>query len=302
MNLIAAARVDIPQFRRLICAMLPLAASAVLLAQAAFADPHPDARRVLSIGGSVTEIVYALGQQDRLVARDTTSSYPPEAKTLPDVGYMRALSPEGVLSVQPDLILAEDGAGPPETIAVLQEAGIPFETIPSGTDAEGLATKIRAVAEALGVPDNATDVIDALRADLDALADVAAKPQKRRVMFILSAQGGRIMASGQGTEAEAIIQLAGAENAVQGFQGYKPITDEAITAAAPDVILMMQRGEATASHDSPDAELLSMPAMSTTPAARTGTVIRMDGLYLLGFGPRTGRAARDLHDAIYGQG
>lgn len=273
-----------------------------LLAGTAIADEYPDARRVLSIGGSVTEIVYALGEQGRLIGRDTTSSYPPEAVELPDVGYVRALSPEGVLSVRPDLILSEDDAGPPETVAVLKEAGIPFITIPGGTDADALAGKIEAVAEALGVPAKAAAPVADLRADLATLAGAGIDGPAKKVMFILSLQGGRVMASGTGTEADTIIRLAGAENAVQAFTGYKPLTDEAITAAAPDVILMMNRGEATSSHDAPNADLLAMPAISTTPAAKTGSVIRMDGLYLLGFGPRTGKAALELHDAIYGAG
>ena len=96
-----------------------LAIAVGLLVTSAKADGI-SAVRVLSIGGSVTEIIYALGEQDRLIARDTTSSYPAEAKNLPDVGYMRALSPEGILSVDPQLIIAEDGSGPPETIAVMR--------------------------------------------------------------------------------------------------------------------------------------------------------------------------------------
>ncbi|RMC37394.1 heme/hemin ABC transporter substrate-binding protein [Paracoccus alkanivorans] len=277
------------------------AALALSLALSAQAEPHPDAQRVLAIGGSVTEIIYALGQQDRLIARDTTSSFPAEAQELPDVGYMRALSSEGVLSVKPDLILSEEGAGPPETIAVLKEAGIPFETIPSGTDAEGLTAKIEAVAEALGVPEAAASPVAALKADLDKLsAAVGGGAPSKRVMFVLSLQGGRVMAAGQGTEADAIIRLAGAENAVQGVDGYKPLTDEAITAAAPDTILMMKRGANDSDHAAATEALMAIPAVAATPAARNGAVIRMDGLYLLGFGPRTGQAALDLHDAIYG--
>lgn len=257
--------------------------------------------RVLAIGGSVTEIVFALDQGDRLVARDSTSTYPPQAATLPDVGYMRALSPEGVLSVAPDLILAEEGAGPPETIALLQQAGIPFSTIPDGHDADGLATKVATVADALGTPDAAGPVIASLRADMDRLAKATgAIDTPRRVMFILSLQGGRVMAAGQDSGADAMIRLAGAENAVQGFTGYKPLTDEAISAAAPDAIVLMNRGAASSDHDAPDAKFLAMPAISTTPAARDHAVIRMDGLYLLGFGPRTGQAALDLYHAIYG--
>ncbi len=272
----------------------------LLTAAAAQADPHPEASRVLSIGGAVTEIVHALGQQDRLIARDTTSSHPPSVMQLPDVGYMRALSAEGVLSTRPDLILAEEDAGPPEVVEILRDAGIPFRTIPGGTDADALAARIEAVADALGVPRAAAGPVASLRADLAAAAEATQGQAPARVMFILSVQGGRIMASGRGTEADAMIRLAGATNAIDAFDGYKPVTDEAILAAAPEVILMMDRGEATASHGAPDDELLAMPALQPTPAARDGRVIRMDGLYLLGFGPRTGQAARDLHEAIYG--
>ena len=105
---------------------------------------------VVSIGGAVTEIIFALGAQDQVVARDTTSSYPPEAAALPDVGYMRALSPEGVLATGPKLIIAEEGAGPPETIEVLAQADIPFVTVPDDYTAEGVSAKIRAVGQALG--------------------------------------------------------------------------------------------------------------------------------------------------------
>lgn len=97
-----------------------------------------------------------------------------------------------------------------------------------------------------------------------------------------------------------MIRLADAENAVQGFTGYKPLTDEAINAAAPEAIVMMTHA-ADSAHDATDAALMALPALSTTPAAGRA-VIRMDGLYLLGFGPRTGRAALDLHRAIHEAG
>lgn len=256
---------------------------------------------VVAIGGSVTEIVYALGEGGRLIARDTTSTYPPEAEALPDVGYMRALSPEGVLSVSPSLIVSEDGAGPPEALALLRDAGVPFVTVPEAYDRAGIVAKIRAVGEAL---DDSADA-DRLATDVDAAlkqaerraADLAGDDPKR-VLFILSTQGGRIMASGTDTAAAGIIDMAGAENSVTAFKGYKPLTDEAVTAAAPDVILMMDRG---ADHGAATDELLAMPAIATTPAAADRAVVRMNGLYLLGFGPRTAQAVTDLSTALYGE-
>lgn len=259
---------------------------------------NPQAQ-VLSIGGSVTEIVYALGEDHRLVARDTTSVYPPEAGALPDVGYMRALSPEGVLSVEPGLILSEEGAGPPETIAVLQSADIPFVTVPVVRDGAGIAEKIRIVGAALGVPDKADVLAATVEAEMaqaaEAAADVAGG-ERKRVLFVLSTQGGRVLVSGTGTAADAIIRLAGGENAVSGFSGYKPMTDEAISEAAPDVILMMDR---SGDHAADNATLFSMPAFRPTPAAQNDAVVRMNGLYLLGFGPRTAAAVSDLNQTLY---
>jgi len=259
---------------------------------------HPGAD-VLSIGGSVTEIVFALGQQHRLLARDTTSTFPAGANRLPDVGYMRALSPEGVLSVEPKLIISEDGAGPPETIKVLEAANIPFVTIPDAFSGAGVVAKIRAVGTALEVADHAEKLALSVQADLQAAVAKAAEATgaPKRVLFILSTQGGRIMASGRNTAAAGIIEMAGGVNAVTAFEGYKPLTDEAINAAAPDVILMMDRG---GDHGAANHELLAMPAIVTTPAAATQSVVRMNGLYLLGFGPRTADAVTELSTQLYG--
>lgn len=281
---------------------VPVAAAVLALAAfPALADPHPEARRIVAIGGSVTEFIYAMGQQDRLVARDTTSYMPPEAMALPNVGYMRQLSAEGVLSVRPDLIIAEEGAGPPEAVALLKSSGIPYEKIPTGASPGGVMAKAEAVAAVLAAPD--PGVVAALKADLDAAAAAAAAvDEPMRVLFALSLQGGRVLAAGSGTEAEAIIEMAGGSNAVSGFQGYKPLTDEAVIAAAPDVILMMDRGDDVIDLEAQRAELLGLPAIASTPAGKDGRVIRMNGLYLLGFGPRTGKAALDLHRALYGDG
>lgn len=256
------------------------------------------ADRILSIGGSVTEILYALGGADKLVARDTTSSFPPEAEALPDVGYMRALAPEGVLSVNPDLIVAEAGAGPVETLEVLKEAKIAFVEVPDAFTPDGILAKIRAVGAAVEI--DPEPLVSEVKAGLDTVAaKVATVPEadRKKVLFILSTRGGRIMASGRGTAADGIIEMAGGVNALAEFDGYKLMTDEAVSQAAPDVILMMDRG---GDHGAPDAELLAMPALVTTPAAEAGAVVRMNGLYLLGFGPRTADAALELAQSLYG--
>lgn len=282
----------------LLAGLFALPAATVATVATAETGTKPD---VLSIGGSITEIVVALGQEHRLLARDTTSTYPASVAQLPDVGYMRALSPEGVLSVGPSLIISEAGAGPAEALSVIRAADVEFVEVPEIYSAAGIQTKITTVGAALDVPDQATELSGQVGAALaDAIKQANAHGGgKKRVLFVLSTAGGRINASGTDTAADAIIRMAGGINAVTDFSGYKQISDESVGLSAPDVILMMDRG---GDHGVADDELFAMPPIRLTPAAQTRSVVRMDGLFLLGFGPRTADAVTALSNALYGKG
>lgn len=272
-----------------------LTAAALLLPLSAFAEP---AQRIITIGGSVTEIAAALGAQARLIARDSTSYYPEAVQALPDVGYIRALSPEGVLALNPDTILSEAGAGPKEAVEVLRAAGVPFLEMPGDPSPRGVLAKIDAVAKALELEAEGKVLHDQVAAGLaEAEARAAAVTAPKRVLFILGLGSGRVNGAGEGSSAEGIITLAGGVNAASGFKGYKQLTDEAILTAEPDVILVMDRVGNLAVHEK---DIQAHPALSQTPAAKNGKIIAMDGLLLLGFGPRTPEAAKKLYDAIYG--
>jgi len=275
--------------------MIRAALLALLMPGLASADP---ASRVITLGGAVTEIAVALGAADRLIARDTTSNYPEGVTALPDVGYIRALSVEGVLGLGPDLVIADAGAGPPEAVEALRAAGVPFAETSGEVSPEGVLEKITAVAKALDLEAEGAVLRDSVAGQLrQAEARAQAVGARKSVLFLLSLQGGRVMAGGNGTSAEGIITLAGAVNAAQGFDGWKQITDEAVIAASPDVILMIDRGGDQAVTE---ADVRAHPALSLTPAVEQGHILRMDGMLLLGFGPRTAKAAADLHAAIYG--
>lgn len=256
-----------------------------------------DTSRIVSVGGAITEILYALGLQDRIVGIDTTSLYPPQALgEKQNVGYMRQLSAEGVIGLNPQLILAIDGSGPKETLEVLDSAKIPFVSFPETHTEQGIIDKIKLVAHAMDADTRGACLANAVSTDLielKTLRDNVRKPA--RVMFVMSFLNGRAMVAGQKTAANEIIRMAGGINAVDGFDGYKPVNDEAIVAAKPDVILTMQRGK-----DSLDAQtVFSNPSFALTPAAAKKSFVAMDGLYLLGFGPRTAAAARDLAVSLY---
>ncbi len=270
---------------------------ALLLTSAIPSYAESGARKVVSIGGSITEIVFALGQQDRLVAVDSTSLYPQAAASLPDVGYMRALSAEPVLATGPDLILAAADAGPPQTLDQLRQSGVSVETVPDHASLPGVTEKIRVVARALGKAEAGEALIAEIERQTDELqAEIAGVASRPSVLFLLSAGRGAPLAAGEMTSAEAIIVLSGGRNAISGFEGYKPLSPESAVAAAPDVILTTSR---TLESMGGESGLLALPALAATPAARAGRLIVLDGLLLLGFGPRTPEAMRALAQALH---
>jgi len=271
------------------------AALSVLIATPALSDT---AARIVTVGGALTEIVFALGQEHRLVARDSTSTHPELVEDLPDVGYARALAAEGVLSVKPDLILATEGAGPPETMDVLRAAGVKMMIIPEIYTAEGVADKITAVGTAIEAEEAAAALREEVAQELAlAVALATANPNPPKVLFVLSAASGRIMAAGRDTAADGILQMAGAKNAMTAFPGYKPVTDEAIIQAAPDVVLMMSSRN---NHAISDEEVLALPAIALTPAGQAGRIVRLDGALMLQFGPRAAKAVSELAKLFHG--
>lgn len=256
-----------------------------------------DTSRIVTIGGAATEIVYALGLGERVVAVDVSSTYPASAlETKPNVGYIRALSPEGVLSVGPSVVISTDGAGPPDAVTVLRNASVPFVTFPEARDASEVVANIRFVAGVLGVADAGERLAAAVQQDFDALATLRARiGRPRKAAFVLAASAAAPIVGGGHTSADAILKLAGIENAMGGMAGFKPVVDEAMLAAEPDVIILMKER----SHALSDEALAALPAFAGTRAATEHHIVRIDGAYALGFGPRTPQAARDLAAAVY---
>jgi iron complex transport system substrate-binding protein len=257
-----------------------------------------DSARIVSVGGSITEILYELGADKRIVAVDSTSQFPPRALTeKKNVGYMRALSPEGVLGVAPTLILALHGAGPPQTLSVLDSAGIPMVMVGDEYSGDGILRKIELIAKTMHLEERGQCLANRVRGDLKSLAQWRTGIDRPlRVVFVMSFVNGRAMVAGRKTAADGIIRMAGATNAADQFEGYKQLEDEAVVAAQPDAVLVMVRGGAdplTAK------EVFAHPGFALTPAASRNAFVAMDGLYLLGFGPRTASAARDLAQKLY---
>ncbi len=252
--------------------------------------------KIISVGGAVTETIYALDAKNLLIGTDTSSIYPVEATKLPQVGYQRLLSAEGVLSLKPDLILAVPEAGPPAVLAQIESAGVQLVKVSGENTIDGAKTKIKEIAEALNFQEKGEDLIKKLEADLEkskqCTQNLKAKP---RVLFIYSRGSGAPQVGGMKNASDEMIKLAGGENAVKDFEGFKPLTPEALVAIQPDVILLPTRG--LQSLGGIEA-VLKLPGIADTPAGKNRRIIDIDDLLLLSFSPRVGEGILQLCEKL----
>lgn len=257
---------------------------------------EPDVPRIVTLGGPITEIAYALGVGGQVVGTDKSSLYPAEIVDGPRLDYFRATSAEGVLSLDPTLVLAIEGTGPPGVLEQIEAAGVRVEILPevaSVTDAEA---RVREMGQLLGRTDAADAVVAQMQADLDAVVPPGAAPT---ALFIYARGAGVLMVSGTGNAADAMLTLAGATNAVTAFEDFQPLTAEAVVSAAPEVIVIPERGlESIGGVEG----LLRQPGLAQTPAGESRRVIAVDDALLLGFGPRMGQGVSALATALRADG
>lgn len=248
--------------------------------------------RVVSLGGSVTEIVYGLGEGDRLVGDDLSSLYPEAATKLPHVGYYRAVPVEGVLSLKPDLVLASEQAGPPDALKRLAGVGVRVVTVSDAPSVHSLKARIRAVAEALGVAPAGERMVDEVTREL---ARAEAIPATRARALLLLNRTGTPQGAGRDTAANEVMHLAGLVNVLDGQQGYKPLSAEAIGALGPDLIVVTK-----ASLDAGGGmeKFLAQPGIAGSQAAAKRRVVVMDDLLILGMGPRLPLALTQLKQEV----
>ncbi|KQM68973.1 hemin ABC transporter substrate-binding protein [Xylophilus sp. Leaf220] len=249
-------------------------------------------RRLVTLGGAITEVVYALGAESLLAGTDTTSLYPDAALKTPKVGYMRQLSAEGLLSLRPDAVIATTEAGPPVVLDQVRSAGVQVELVVADHSWDEVQRKVAAVGRAARRPAEAAALQFRLDAEWAAArAEVQRAARRPRMLFIL-AHAASPQVAGQGTAADALIRFAGGTNAMQGFDGYRPLTAEAMAGAAPELILTSTQGiDAQGGTD----RFWQRPELALTPAYRRRALIALEASRMLGFGPRLPGVVREVH-------
>ena len=257
-----------------------------------------DASRIVIAGGSITEIIYFLGEQEKIVALDVTSNFPPEAKSLPSIGYVRALSAEGLISMNPSIILGEDDMGPPGVIKQIRQTNYDLRIIPEIRTIDGIIEKIECIASIINVTEKSNAIISK---KLEPYIKKISKNRKKivkkgvKVMLVLNMQSSSIIVAGANTSGSGFINLIGGENIFDSFEGWKPVNSEAILELNPDYIIVPQRNV----HKGLDVTTIADSKLfKNTNAGKNKNFIFDDAMAITGFGPRTINSALNATEFI----
>jgi len=250
------------------------------------------APKVVSLGGGVTEIVYALGADSLLVGRDLSSTYPEQARALPSVGYYRQLPAEGIVSLRPTLVIASENAGPPQAIEHLKAMNIKVITVPDAPTVDSLKTRVRQIGHALDRETQAEALIHQFERDL-ARATAGEKSSLNAMTVVI--RGGKMLGAGQGTSADVVIKAAGLRNALAFQKSYQPLSAEAVTRLAPEVIIVTSgtvksMGTLQAVKDS--------SLLKHTPAVNKNRIVVLEDLLAQSFGLRLPQAVAQIRQGL----
>ena len=259
-----------------------------------------DISRIVVMNGDFTEVVYALGLGENVVAVDTSATYPSEATELPQVGYQRRLSAEGVLSMDPTVVIGNTHAGPPEVLEQIRATGVPVVVLEVVTTVDGGARKIRGIAQALGVPARGEALAVELETQISEVQELSAQAQEQPTAVFLYMRGlDTLFLGGEGHLSHELFEASGAISggAALGVTEITiPLTAESLAAADPDCIVVLTRGLETVGGRE---GIVTIPGVGETAAAKEGCILDFDDQYFGGGGPRMGQVLMDLLRAFH---
>ncbi|MGC8400941.1 heme/hemin ABC transporter substrate-binding protein [Enterobacter mori] len=243
--------------------------------------------KIVTLGGDVTEIVYALGAQS-FWSRATAPASGRRRRTTCQTWVICASNAEGILSMRPTLVLASAQAQPSLALKQVEQSRVRVVTVPASNALSVIDEKVRTIAEATHQQAQGEILRKTLRAELAALPGSSLN---KRVLFILNHGGMTAMAAGQQTGADAAIRAAGLQNAMQGFSRYQPLSQEGVIASQPDLVVISQDGVRALGGEE---NLWTLPGLAQTPAGRNRQMLAIDDMALLGFSVRTPKAIQQL--------
>lgn len=249
------------------------------------------AKRIVTVGAAISELVFALHQDQWLVGRDQTSLWPEPLTALPDIGYPRQLSLEGVLSLLPDLVLVSDDSGPKHVLDGIKASGVELMVVPTGPKWSDAKTGLAAIAKRLNAADRYAKLVAEVDDKLQQATKLQVSKQATKALFLLAEGPSGWLAAGATTRAQTLLNAAGAQNVMAAQRGYRPLGPEAILALAPDVIFMashaLKAGESL-------QQTLQESGLGELPAVKNARVKVVDSGRFLTLGPRFGEAVLEL--------
>src|SRR5678815_1299087 len=252
-----------------------------------------DARYVV-ISPIYNEIIWALGAQDKVVGIDLSTTYPPEVKDVQTVGYHRALSAEGILSLHPTAVIHDNNIGPPQVVEQIQQLGLPMKTFTAKNNSiDGTKALMREMGAFFHKEDRAEELCRNLDSQYASSIEKAKQfTESPRIavihfgrasnVYLVVGKGGE----GDGGAASQMIEWAGGQMAVDAKGMQRMASPELIAQANPDIILVTDFGYDRLG--GPVNEIKALPGVATSNAAKNNRIYRIEENQLMYFGPRTG--------------
>lgn len=267
-------------------------------------DKNTEAQqRIVCISKQYSEIMYALNAQKDLVAVDVSSTFPSEIKSLPTIGYHRALSAEAILAMKPDLILQDNNIGPEHVVKQLKDLKIAMKDFGKHSSSiEGTDSLIKEMGIYFHKEKEADSLCKKLHADMD-LARTSALQfiDTVKVLVIHFGQASNIyLVMTKKSTAAKMIQWAGGKMAVDDEKGMKQISPELVAAADPDVILLTDFGYDRLNGSK--EKISELPGVATTKAFKNNRICRIEEHDLVYLGPRTGENVLLIQQLIHQNG
>ncbi len=254
--------------------------------------------RIVCVSKQLTELMFALHQGDKIVGLDLTSTYPPETKNITRVGYHRHLSAEGIISLDPTIVIHQNDVAPPEVMPQIDKVGIPVKVYPSAVTLDSTKILIRMLGKDYGEDTAAEKIVKKLDIDLAKTDSIVKKyPTKPKVLIIhFGQQQNQYFVMGTRGTADAILKLAGGVNAAD-TSSFRDLSPEVIAREQPDIILATDFGWDRLGGDI--EKFKELPGIALTPAAKNGKIYRIEEHDLVYFGPRTGENVLLIAELIH---
>ncbi|WP_164549064.1 heme/hemin ABC transporter substrate-binding protein [Amphritea opalescens] len=235
---------------------------------------YADTPRVISTDAGVTELLFALGMQEHLIAVDVTSQLPADYPKLPNIGYHRTLSAEGLLSLNPSVVIGSEHTGPASVMTALQQAKVKFVQLNSANNSQQLAENVTRLSTALNQGDKGQALVQSIEQKLAQIAQ--ANLAGERVAFLLSMDDSKLRLAGKRTSGDAFVSLMKGEN-IAAFDNYRNVSAESLLQMQPSVIIVAGREVA----DAVDNLLAANPVLAHTPAGKQRRIVAVNGATLV---------------------